>query len=327
MYPQSNLQPGQSGAEVTKLQQFLIQQGYSIPAGTTGYFGDQTKAALSQWQQDTGVQAGADLGYWGPKSIAAASGTVVSGGKSDPKQPLTDAEYEQAAATHPIVDAYVKAGSSLDDITNAVATGDFSNVKNAYGQPFTIEEQQAALAQGMKDNELYYSALKEKDTKDTEAALAQKQADYQDYLLNSGENFQTDKSALDQKSANQGVLFSGSRVQKEKKMASAYAADQASEQATYGRDIASTARDYQYKYGNEAASPLSSYYNLGSNVYNPKVATGGVSSGGLATVYNPSASNFQGTTVTKQKAEANKRAAGYLWNKGNKLVGGIKNQY
>lgn len=323
MYPQTNLQPGQSGAEVTKLQQFLMDQGYSIPAGATGYFGDQTKAALSQWQQTQGVQAGGDLGYWGPKSIAMASKT----GKTDSKQPLTDAEYEAGAASNPIVDTHVKAGSTLEDITNAVATGDFSNVKNAYGQPFTIQEQQDALAQGMKDNELYYAALKEKDTKDAQDALAQKQQNYQDYLLNSGENFQADKTAADQTAADSGVLFSGSRVQKEQKMASAYAADQASKLAASTRDIASTARDYQYKYGNDAMSPLSSYYNLGSNTYNPKVATGGVGTGGLSSAYNPNSSLFQGTAVTEQKAAANQRAAGYLWNKGNKLVGGIKNQY
>lgn len=72
MYPNTNLQKGMSGAEVTKLQKFLISQGFSIPAGATGFFGDQTVQALTQWQQKTGVQAGADFGFWGPKSIEVA---------------------------------------------------------------------------------------------------------------------------------------------------------------------------------------------------------------------------------------------------------------
>src|SRR3990167_2039430 len=75
MYPTSQISYGQSGAEVTKLQNFLIGQGMSIPAGPTGYFGDQTKQALLQWQQKVGVQApAADLGSnWGPKSMEKAS--------------------------------------------------------------------------------------------------------------------------------------------------------------------------------------------------------------------------------------------------------------
>lgn len=74
MYPTTNITYGQSGSEVTKLQNFLIGQGMNIPSGPTGYFGNETKAALLQWQQRVGVQAPtADLGSnWGPKSIEKA---------------------------------------------------------------------------------------------------------------------------------------------------------------------------------------------------------------------------------------------------------------
>ena len=74
MPPTTNLQQGQSGPEVKQLQNFLIGQGMTIPSGPTGYFGNETKAALTQWQQRVGVQApAADLGSnWGPKSIEKA---------------------------------------------------------------------------------------------------------------------------------------------------------------------------------------------------------------------------------------------------------------
>jgi|GEM_PF-6156924 len=79
MYPQTNLQKGQRGSEVTKLQNFLIEQGYTIPDGATGYFGDQTKSALSQWQKANGIQvAASDYGYWGPISIKTASSSSAS---------------------------------------------------------------------------------------------------------------------------------------------------------------------------------------------------------------------------------------------------------
>lgn len=74
MYPTSAVQYGQTSSDVTKLQNFLISQGYSIPAGATGYFGDQTKTALSQWQSSHGISSSTP-GYgtnWGPQSISAA---------------------------------------------------------------------------------------------------------------------------------------------------------------------------------------------------------------------------------------------------------------
>jgi hypothetical protein len=86
-----------------------------------------------------------------------------------------------------------------------------------------------------------------------------------------------------------------------------------------GIDIGNTARDYQYKYGNTDANNLSNYYSLGSNVYNPSVATGGVRSGGLSSVYSTGNSNFAGTRVGERASGANTFAANYLKNKSNKL--------
>ncbi len=66
-----NLGPGMSGEDVTDLQNFLISQGFNIPAGATGYYGEQTKKAVSDWQKSVGVQAPAnEYGYFGPKSMA-----------------------------------------------------------------------------------------------------------------------------------------------------------------------------------------------------------------------------------------------------------------
>lgn len=63
-------------------------------------------------------------------------------------------------------------------------------------------------------------------------------------------------------------------MQREKNLARAYEQDQASKQASIGRSIGDTARDYQYKYGNESANALSDYYKLGGNTYNPNTARG-----------------------------------------------------
>ncbi|MCX6787113.1 MAG: peptidoglycan-binding protein [Candidatus Kaiserbacteria bacterium] len=59
----NDLTVGSHGADVTALQQFLIDSGYAIPAGATGYFGAQTKVAVIAFQKARGI---AQTGYVGP---------------------------------------------------------------------------------------------------------------------------------------------------------------------------------------------------------------------------------------------------------------------
>lgn len=63
---------GSSGAEVTALQNWLIKQGQSIPAGATGYFGAQTQSALAAWQAANGITPAS--GYFGPITLAKVNG-------------------------------------------------------------------------------------------------------------------------------------------------------------------------------------------------------------------------------------------------------------
>lgn len=237
-------------------------------------------------------------------------------------QAQLDAEYTSAAAAHPTL-----AGNTPDALAYASTTGDFSGLVNNQGKPFSAIDQASAVAQATADLSPYYAAEKTKDTQDTEATLKAKQAEYQKYIDDQATQFQTDKNTQDQTAANQGVLFSGGRAQKLQQLGDTYAKNQAYKQATVGADIGNTARDFGYKYGDTAAQGLSSYYNLSGNTYNPNVATGGVGSSGLSNIYNAN-QGFQGTQTNVSKSEAQKRAAGLLYNKGNKLIGsGYSNQY
>ncbi|MEI6478856.1 MAG: peptidoglycan-binding domain-containing protein [bacterium] len=69
----TNLTVGSKGADVTALQNFLIKAGYSISAGATGNFGQQTKAALAAYQTANGITPAA--GYFGPVTRAKVNGT------------------------------------------------------------------------------------------------------------------------------------------------------------------------------------------------------------------------------------------------------------
>jgi peptidoglycan hydrolase-like protein with peptidoglycan-binding domain len=78
----TDLTVGSTGASVTCLQQGLILKGFSIPAGATGYFGLQTRAAVSAWQAAMGISPAA--GYFGPISRGkwVNAGGTASGGVS-----------------------------------------------------------------------------------------------------------------------------------------------------------------------------------------------------------------------------------------------------
>ena len=66
-----NLTIGSTGADVTALQAWLIAKGMSIPAGATGYFGTQTRAALAAYQAANGISPA--VGYFGPITRAAVN--------------------------------------------------------------------------------------------------------------------------------------------------------------------------------------------------------------------------------------------------------------
>lgn len=65
------LAPGARGSQVTALQQLLLSEGYSIPAGATGYYGSQTVNAVVDFQKAHGID---QLGVVGPATRAALNG-------------------------------------------------------------------------------------------------------------------------------------------------------------------------------------------------------------------------------------------------------------
>lgn len=318
---------GSTGEQVKALQTYLIGMGHS-EVKADGVFGPMTEAAVKDIQSQLGVVSD---GKFGPKTLTAAK-TYGSSEETptDTKIPTTKAELDayikevnKAKASDPSL-----AKNSQEDLAYAASTGDFSRILNEYGQPVSVKEQKQAMADAEDALAPGYQAGLEKTQADVEAEMQQQQADYDNYLAKQASQFGEDKTQLDQTAADRGVLFSGGRVQKEQNLGDAYSRDAEYNRSKVASNIASSARDFQYKYGNDAANNLSSYYKLGSQSYNPKVATGGATTGGLSRIYNPNNFNFDGTEYLANRANVNQRAAGLLWNKANKKVGtSINNQY
>ncbi len=72
-----DLTVGSKGADVSALQQILINKGYlTAVSAPTGYFGAATKAAVSAWQAASGITPTA--GYFGSKSRAVLAASMAS---------------------------------------------------------------------------------------------------------------------------------------------------------------------------------------------------------------------------------------------------------
>lgn len=72
-----DLEFGMKGDDVVSLQRILISQGYSIPLGPTGFFGPQTKAALSAYQKSNSISPA--VGYFGPITRADMKSKNIQG--------------------------------------------------------------------------------------------------------------------------------------------------------------------------------------------------------------------------------------------------------
>lgn len=113
-YPTTSLRPGQSGTEVKQLQTWLISQGYNIQAGPTGYYGEQTKAAVSQLQSALGVDPAGYPGYWGPKTL----GVIKTKEETQPSQTNQTLGYIDDKGN------FVPSGTQKQDpIPSAASTG------------------------------------------------------------------------------------------------------------------------------------------------------------------------------------------------------------
>ncbi len=122
---------GSRGAEVTALQNFLQGNGYTIPAGPTGYFGAQTKAAVLAFQAAKGI---AQVGQVGPQTRAAIN--AMMGGTTTTTTTTTTTSGCQAGwVVNPVTGA-----SCTGTITTPGIEGTLSVTSSSVGVNSTIYE-------------------------------------------------------------------------------------------------------------------------------------------------------------------------------------------
>lgn len=239
----------------------------------------------------------------------------------------TTAAYNSAVSTAVAADPMVKqyaGGNDPGDILNAYQTGDWSGVTSLTGQPFTQQQQQAAVASATSALAPAYNANAANDTATTTLALQKNQQDLANTEQTAARQFAQDKNTADTNAASNGVLFAGSRVQANNDLRNSYNQADAYNRQQAANTANSDTQSYADTYGTPAAENLSSLYSLpGASTYNANVAArapGSVTpSTTLSAAYNPSTYNYQGTAPVAQTAAIQTRAAGLLANQANKL--------
>jgi peptidoglycan hydrolase-like protein with peptidoglycan-binding domain len=87
---------GQRGSAVRNAQACLMEAGYDIPAGATGYYGEQTRRAVQAFYQDW-------YGNWdgrrlGPRGVAELKSRLAAAPGEGPSQPSQPSQQDQISA-------------------------------------------------------------------------------------------------------------------------------------------------------------------------------------------------------------------------------------
>lgn len=124
-----NLTPGTSGDDVKQLQEWLISQGYSIPAGATGYYGEQTKSAITEWQKANNIDAQGNYGYFGPISRNYIETKVNNTSLPTNKTSTTSTSIPSQPTNN--TSSYTNASNAASNISNNLS----NNNQPTYSQP------------------------------------------------------------------------------------------------------------------------------------------------------------------------------------------------
>lgn len=199
-----NLGPGSSGSDVTKLQEWLKTLGF-FPAGqaSTGYYGDVTKQAVAAWQQSVGINAGADAGYFGPKSKAYLQQYSIQQNVGDEDTSLFNSEGYKSLTTdqQSVVKSIFDAVSTNDEDSKAKLEQALTKAKE-YADPYFKAQVVVAL-----DTLTRGFASEDADLSYNERSLNQKLSDLRE-LTSTAKDFlsleqQADIKQLEQEYATQ----------------------------------------------------------------------------------------------------------------------------
>ena len=227
MYPQTSLQPGQTGNSVKQLQDYLVSQGFLTKEQVkTGYgiYGPQTTRAVKSWQETNGVDNSSGPGYWGPRSISTAQKVgstsqptpdYTAPNQTIPTQEQVNPEDARIKALEAVVATIPSLKEASDILRLQIDTQIEQGKKVNPDLTITPELAQKFVDQASSELDPYYQELINQHKQDLTISFRQMQEDYTKQIEREQPAFKQSLENLDQTAANQGMAFSSGRVARE----------------------------------------------------------------------------------------------------------------
>lgn len=297
-----NLAPGSQGADVKKLQSWLIQNGYSIPDGATGNYGPETMQAVSQWQAHSGIDTKGNPGYFGPISKQYIQTQTQQGNQNTASSASTT--YDQDALHFlGFTDAQIQA-MSPGDKQNFSLTGQYLKGQTDLGN-VTAENNAASLQKAytaaLADPNIVakYGDIQALDKSNFQSNLQAFQSGLDVDSANQKLQFQQQQKQLADQSAAAGQAYSGFRGQAKQQLDTQQSGIVKSTLSGIKQNLQSIGAPLEQYYGSAGLNSIAP--NLGVNYQNPLQpgASGMIN-------YNP-VGTVVGTQGAEKQADVNNR--------------------
>lgn len=286
--PNTNLQPGATGASVKQLQDYLVSKGYMTQAQVnTGYgtYGPQTTAAVAAMQKALGVDNSSGVGYYGPKTISAAQSTqsstpVQTGGNNGvstaavPAATPVPAGAADNVGPSGAITVSPTGDPQLDQVLKAIAGVGNNIIKSGYTIPAGLQITPDLVSQFLniahKNIDPYYQQILTSRAADVNANLANLKTQYETAQGQTLQDFGTQLATEQNAAAGSGTAFSGQRALNENNMA-----------ATTNRSLSALDANTALSAGNILRSGAADVGSSNANMFNlPTLAGASVSAAG-----------------------------------------------
>lgn len=328
----------QSGPDVTALQNFLIGQGIIIPAGATGYFGDQTKAALASWQQSVGISSSTP-GFginWGPQSMQAAQSVNSSKAPGSaglpglaggvPMNAGTATAPTQSTASSSAAKTTTSTGTAAQTGTGATASSLTFN-QAAVGAAIGAAQSSAAtgstfpggLAEALKAAATnpsliaQYSDVLKMDTASFQQSLQALQVAASSQLQQQKTQFENERKQVAEAQAAAGTAYSGFRGKAQQDLAQTEQGIVTSSRAQAQKAVQDLTSQFESKYGTGATTPYSMAFLNPFDASNVSLSGQKIAAtGGTENVTGQLVGGITGSQAPAQQADVRNLAAQYM---------------
>lgn len=282
-----NLQPGSTGPDVVKLQQWLVANGFMTQTQMNtgpGTYGPATKAAVASWQSQAGFNTQGNPGYFGPLSKSYIQQQTTAKTQTQ-TQTQTQAQtqtpqkgsgvpYDPSWAARGITQQMWNSMNAQQQATiGAALTAGKAIVQNT-GHTVTMSD---ALAAAAKDPILMakYSDALGIDKMQLQQTMQQAQTAASTTAQQQQMQFEQERKALAEQAASAGQAYSGFRGKAQENLAKTESGIVTSSRAALQKQVDDATAGFVSKYGTQAPGAATAL------TYQNPLAASGVSMSGL----------------------------------------------